>query len=116
MPLPWVRLDTGFPRNHKVLALLENGATGHRAAFVYVCSLAYVGEQGTDGFIPRTALPFIHAKPADAAKLSDVRLWVEVPGGWQINGWAEYQPSSAEHEERRKRAQLAAAARWQSKT
>lgn len=111
MGLNWVRLDTGFPRNHKTLALLGR-RDGHRAALAYLCSLAYAGEQGTDGFIPREALPQIHARPIDARALVEVRLWVAEPGGWLINDWAEYQPSTFETEQRSKRARAAALSRW----
>jgi hypothetical protein len=48
MPLPWVRLDTSIPRNHKILALLQD-KDGYRAFTVYICSMAYSGEQGTAG-------------------------------------------------------------------
>jgi hypothetical protein len=39
-------------------------------------------------------------------------LWIDVPGGWQIHGWAERQESTDETQARRERAQKAAAARW----
>jgi hypothetical protein len=77
MGLPWVRLDTAFPRNPKILALLEE-KDGYRAALVWVCSLAYSGEQGTDGFVPRYALQHLHGRPADAEKLVIHSLWVPV--------------------------------------
>lgn len=134
MGLPWVRLDCAFPRNPKLLALLGE-KDGHRAALAYLCSLAYSGEQGTDGFVPREALPFIHARLSDAALLARYGLWVKAgqsdggcdagvtpgvtgkPGypqahGWVIHGWAEFQESTPESQQRRKRAQAAAAARW----
>lgn len=111
MGLPWVRLDTTFPRNHKVLSLI-GGREGHRAALVYVCGLAYAGEQGTDGFIPREVLPLLHARPIDARRLVDVRLWIADPGGWVVNDWREYQPSTDETKERSNRARSAAMARW----
>jgi hypothetical protein len=38
MGLPWVRLDTQFPSNPKVLELAATKQ--HKAAFVYLCSLA----------------------------------------------------------------------------
>lgn len=111
MGLTWVRLDTAFPRNHKLLALL-GGREGHRAALAYLCGLAYAGEQGTDGFIPREALPLVHGRPAEAKRLVEVRLWVAEPGGWLINDWTEYQPSTAETDLRSKKARAAALARW----
>jgi hypothetical protein len=37
---------------------------------------------------------------------------VRAAGGWNINGWAEFQLATPDAEERRKKAQAAAAARW----
>ena len=111
MALPWVRLDTGLPRNHKILTLMDMRG-GRDAAFAYVCSLSYAGEQGLEGFVPRNALPFLHAKPVDAQKLVEVGLWVEQPGGWLINGWTDYQPTDDQNKRRSEKAQKAAAARW----
>ncbi len=109
--LPWVRFDTSLPDHPKVLELVEM-RDGRAAAFVYCCSLAYAGKHGTDGFIPKWALSRINGRPADAQKLVTVRLWREVEGGWEINGWAERQESTDETQARRERAQKAAAARW----
>src|ERR1039458_10800716 len=53
MPLPWVRLDTAFPMNQKLNAMLRC-KDGHRAAFVYLCGLSVSGGQGSDGFISRS--------------------------------------------------------------
>ncbi len=111
MGLPWVRLDTQFGTNPKVLELVA--AKRHKAAFVYVCALAYSGCHGTDGFIPSSALPFIHAIAQDANHLVDVGLWRPSPGGWDINGWDEFQISDDEAKRRRERAQKGAAARWE---
>lgn len=111
MGLPWVRLDTAFPRNPKLLALLRL-KDGHRSALVYVCMLAYSGEQGTDGFIPREALPFVHGSNGDVTRLVTQNLLYPQPGGWLINGWTEFQETTDETQQRRKRAQAAAAARW----
>ena len=114
MPLPWVRLDTAFPYNPKLLAMLAE-KNGHRAALVYLCSLAYSGAHGTDGFIPREALPFIHCDARSDAPVTLMKhgFWWEQPGGWLINGWDEFQESNPETQSRRKRAQAGAAARWE---
>ena len=109
--MQWVRLDTQFASNPKLLALLGE-REGHRAAFVWVCSLAYAGAHETDGYIPEQALPFIHARRVDANRLVDHRLWVPAPGGWSINGWAEFQLSTEEMQQRREKAQRAALIRW----
>lgn len=109
--LPWVRLDSAFPRNHKVLTLLS-GREGHRTLFAFCCGLSYCGEQGSNGFIPREALPFIHARKADAVRLTEVGLWHSEDGGWMVNDWSEYQPSTEEHQRRSTKARTAANARW----
>ena len=112
MPLPWVRLDTAFPYNPKLLAMVAE-KDGHRAGLVYLCSLAYSGAHGTDGFIPHEALRFIHGRAADAARLIENGFWRVQPGGWLINGWTDFQESNVETQERRKRAQAAAQSRWE---
>lgn len=111
MPLPWVRLDSNFWSNPKILALLRE-RTGYRAAFVWVAGLAYAGGHGTDGFITRETLPLIQGRQVDADLLVKTGLWQAEPGGWMINGWLEFQISSAEHDLRSKKARAAAAARW----
>lgn len=110
MGLPWVRLDTQFPSNPKILELAAGKKW--RAAFVYVAGLAYCGQHGTDGFIPITALPFIHATRSEANTLVSVSLWRPAPGGWDINGWDEFQVSDEAVKKRRERAQKGARARW----
>lgn len=112
MGMPWVRLDSAFSRNHKVLALLALGPRGYRAVAIYTFALGHSGEAGLDGFVPREALPLIHAKKADMAALVEVALVQEIAGGWVIPDWAEYQPTSAETAARSQRAKEAAAKRW----
>ena len=113
MSLPWVRLDSAFNTNPKVLELVADKQW--RPIVSYVCSLAYAGAHGTDGFIPKSALPFIHATAKDAEELVAARLWVPAPGGWDVNSWDEFQPSNEETKKRKHRAQEAAAARWNKK-
>jgi hypothetical protein len=93
MGLPWIRFDTSLPDNPKIL-LLCSVKDGHRAAFVYCCGLAYVGKHGTDGFIPTEALTRLNGRTPDAARLVDVGLWRSLPGGWEVHGWSEYNPST----------------------
>ena len=92
MARPWVRLDTGLPDHPKILALIE--ARKHRAALCYVFGLADCGRHETDGFIPRAALPFLHSGKAEAQALVDLRLWHHVEGGYAVNDWDLYQPTS----------------------
>ena len=106
----WVRLETALPTNPKTLALVEDGA--FRAFAVYICGLSYCGAQGTEGFIPRAALPYIHGRKTEASKLVEVGLWTEGAGGWDVNGWEDFQASSEEIKTRSDKAKKAAAARW----
>lgn len=108
--LKWVRLDSAFPMNHKIVTLVQQGR--HRAITVYCCGLAYAGGQGTDGWIPDAALPWLHGRRVDAAHLVEANLWVPRPGGWDIHDWCEYQPSSEETALRSERARAAALTRW----
>lgn len=91
--LPWIRFDTTMPDNPKILELCEM-REGHRAAFVYVCGLAYAGRHGTDGFIPSSALSRINGRKADADKLVQVGLWDAADKGWVVHAWDEYQQAS----------------------
>ena len=111
MPLPWIRLDTSMPDNPKVLRLLAM-KEGHRAAFVWCCSLAYAGKHGTDGLIEEYALARLNGRPADARRLVDVGLWDATEGGWVIHDWHEFQESTEETRKRSERAQAAARKRW----
>lgn len=108
----WVRLDAAFARNPKVIDMLAD-KDGFRAALVYVCALGYCGEQGTDGFVPRGALPFVHGRPRDADLLVKHRLWQAQNGtGWLIPDWAEYQPSTVDTQARSRAARKACCYRW----
>lgn len=110
MALPWIRFETSFPTNPKVLMLAEDKKW--QAIACYVSSLSYAGAQGTDGFLPKSCLPFIHGTAKIATDLVSVGLWKGCPGGWDINGWAEFQGTTDEHNARAARARAAAAVRW----
>lgn len=110
MPLPWVRLDTQWPHNPKFLALVEDKQW--RSITVYMAGLGYSGAHGTNGFVPALALPMIHGSKREGEQLVAVALWIPAQGGWDINGWAEFQPSSEETERRSQKAREAAQIRW----
>ena len=109
--LEWVRLDTAWPRNPKVLQLVTRRP---RTLVVYLSGLCYSGEHGLDGWIPAAALPFLHGNAGDAAALVDVGLWHTAVDcdGWDINDWHDYQPTADEMEKRKQKAREAARARW----
>lgn len=113
MPLPWVRLDTTFFDHPKILGLVADNQ--HRAIVLHLAAMTYAGKHGTDGFIPREALMYLHGRKPDAEQLVRAHLWKENGGGWDINGWDEYQVSDEETQKRRDKAKNAAAARWSRK-
>lgn len=105
MALPWVRLDTQFASNPKILALVS--AKKHRAIVAWVSSLGYSGAHGTNGFLPAACLPFIHATKVDATDLVMARLWHCAEGGWVINDWDEYQYSNEDYDDRKRKLERA---------
>lgn len=112
--LSWVRVQSSISRNHKTLALLPQKG-GDRALNVFIFGLGYCAEQGNDGFIPEGALGLIHGTARAAQMLVDVGMWLPIPGGWDINDYAEYQPSDDESKQRSARARHAAEVRWGKK-
>ncbi len=112
MPLPWVRLDTSMPDNSKVLHLIESHPQGMAAAFVWLCSIAYSGKHGTDGFVTRSALARCNGKAVHARLLVDHQFWRDEGVGWTIHDFNEYQESNAETQARSERARIAAFKRW----
>lgn len=92
MSLPWVRLDSHIGSHDKVLALLSDTSPKRwQAISSYMFALGWCGDHGTDGAVPRMALPFIHGTPATARLLVTYRLWEETLTGWQIVNYAERQ-------------------------
>lgn len=106
MGLPWVRLDSNINQHDKVLSLLGD-RDGYRALTVYVFGLGWSGGQGTDGFIPRGALPVLHGQDRHARLLVDHRLWEYAEGGWRIRNWAERQETTGVSEAKRLASQKA---------
>jgi hypothetical protein len=92
MGLSWVRLDANIGSHDKILALLTDPSAKKWQAFAsYTTALAWSGGQGTDGFIPQTALSFVHGNTSTARLLVKYRLWEEGLTGWQIVNFAERQ-------------------------
>ncbi len=107
----WVRVDAALAANHKVLALLSEKGGDH-ALNVYIFGLGHSARQGLDGFIPEIALGLFHGRRRDAELLVKTGLWREVPGGFEVPDFAEYQPAGEEVRRRSEKARLAAHARW----
>lgn len=117
MSLPWVRLDTGLPSHDKTLALLNDPSPKRWQAMASVpFAICWSGEHGTDGFVPVTALPFIHATKVTAALLVKHGFWTPVDGGWRIRNFEQRQElavvSAAKREAQRVGALKANCRRW----
>ena len=54
----------------------------------------------------------MHATKREAKELVTAGLWHTDVGGWQINGWDEFQISDDAAKDRRERARNAAKKRW----
>jgi hypothetical protein len=91
--LPWVRLDTSFFDNPKILALCSE-KDGYRAAFVYVSSIAYSGKHGTDGRIETYVLTRLNARRTEADRLVRHGLWKPTETGWVIHDYEVLQQTS----------------------
>lgn len=117
MALPWVRLDSHIASHDKILNLLADPSPKRwQAAFSYVCALGWSGDQGTDGRIPPTALPFVHGTAATARLLVKHDLWDEALVGWTIRNFALRQEmavvTAGKREMKRMAAEKGNCSRW----
>lgn len=106
-------MDTGIPQHPKIMALVHDNAW--RAISVWHFAVEWCGSAGTAGFIPHYALPAIHARTADMAKLVEVELLALAAGGWQLHNYGERNCADAEAVRRSERASKAATVRWHGK-
>ena len=109
--MPWIRLQTSIFDNPKLLNLQADKQ--YRAIVTHFEAMTYCGRTGLAGYIPKVATAkAISAVPADIDRLVAEGLWSSAPGGWQINGWSDYQVSDDEAVKRSEKAQKAAQERW----
>lgn len=108
--LKWIRLETTMFENPKLLYLKEDKQ--FKTVVVHLEAMTYSGRHGLGGFVPKAALRIIGATAADANRLVAASLWRPAAGGWDINGWNEFQLSDDEVTARSEKARKAAAARW----
>lgn len=108
----WTPLSTRFFRHPKVV---EAGRDG---ALLFLASLAYCQEHLTDGHVPAGVLRVLCAEswstPKAAEALVASGLWLEVDGGWLVDGWLDWNRSRAEVEANRE-AERARKAEWRRK-
>jgi len=120
--VPWVRLDEEFARHPKVLA------AGPLGMAMQVAALCYCNSYLTDGFVPRSVVAGLldleglgmrlwsgeligGGEDADwkliVSDLLDAGLWEEVPGGYRIHDFHDYQPTKREVLELREKRKAA---------
>lgn len=108
--LKWIRLETTMFENPKLLYLKEDKQ--YKTIVVHLEAMTYSGRHSLAGFVPKAALRVIGATMADANRLVAAALWTPAPGGWDINGWEEFQLANDEALRRSEKAKKAAGARW----
>ncbi|WP_349318877.1 hypothetical protein [Mycolicibacterium canariasense] len=111
MALQWIRLDTTFPDNPKIMDLVDTNQ--HRVVVAHVSMMCHIGKTETDGYFPEGALRRYGITKKDASVAVESGLWVPTPGGWAINGWAEHNPVDAAAQSRSDKARKAATRRWE---
>lgn len=117
MTMPWVRIDTGLAHHPKILALLNDADRQKwRAGLSYVFSIGWSAMGGTDGLVPRNALPSVHGTTQTANLLTHHGLWEPTLNGWTIHNYAVRQELSviteAKREARQQAAERGACVRW----
>lgn len=107
MSLPWVRLDANISSHDKILNLINDPSSKKwQAAASYMFALGWAGGHGTDGFVPRVALPEVKGTLSTARLLEKYGLWEEVLNGWWIKNFDIRQEASATAEAKRKAQSL----------
>jgi hypothetical protein len=94
------RFDDGTPDNLKIVA------AGPVASWLWFCGVIYCRKALTDGFIPtavvETLVRGLKQPLKHAAKLTEVRLWHEVEGGYSVHDYLDWNPTKAAMNEYRK--------------
>jgi hypothetical protein len=90
----WVKLDDGFARHPKILAIPDPALRLHLDAMCYAAGYL------TDGRVETGAL--LDPKPARIRALVEVGLWVPIGAGrYELHDWHDYQPSADDVRKRR---------------
>ena len=102
----WLKLDDGFAENSKIETLSD------RAFRLHVTAMCYCAKNLTDGYISERGARVCgvlanNSRPMrNVSELVEKGLWHAVDGGWEINDYLEYNPTSEEAKAlRRKRSE-----------
>jgi hypothetical protein len=95
----WVRLDSGYFENPKVMVAGRDGRALH------IASICWSGSQLTDGHVPEAAAAPLLSKAGvrrgAVEAVVEAGLWVPNGDGWDICGYLERNPSATDVEEDR---------------
>lgn len=111
--LQWIRLDTSFPDNPKIMELVDSNQ--HRVVVGHLSMMCHVGKTGTDGYFAEGALRRYAITKRDANLAVESGLWIPSPGGYEVNDWAEYQVADDAAKARSDKARKAAQKRWRDR-
>jgi hypothetical protein len=112
--LQWIRLDTTFPDNPKIMDLVDNNQ--HRVVVAHVSMMCHIGKTETDGYFSEGALRRYAITKKDAGIAVECGLWIPKPGGgFAVNDWAESNPVDAAALARSEKARKAAEKRWRNR-
>lgn len=99
--MSWLKVDDGFPSHEKVMALSE-GPCRADAIALWTFAGCWCSHALKDGFVPKGVVRAFGFHLEAAPELVRVGLWTESDGGFRFHDWADYQPSAAQVEERRR--------------
>lgn len=99
--MSWLKVDDGFPSHEKVMALSEGPCRGDAIA-LWVFAGCWTSHALREGFVPNGVIRAYGFHLEAASELVRVGLWVAAEGGYRFHDWADYQPSAAQVEERRR--------------
>lgn len=102
----WFRVDDQMPWHPKLMR------AGGDAGWLWVCGGCWIAAHGTDGLIPRAAIPMLSDRKSPlrlAERLIDVGLWEDRGEDVYMHDYLDWNPTAVEVAERR--AKRAAAGR-----
>ena len=97
--MPWFRLDDDFHHHPKVRA------AGNAAIGLWISCATYSAQYLTDGHID-TAIANSYGTEPQINRLTTTRLWIPDDTGYLIPDYLDYNPSSQQVLEDRKKARL----------
>jgi len=100
--MAWLKLDDGFAEHPRIDPLT------HKAFRLHITAMCLVARKLTDGYVTEKDAKLCRTQAgvsvAAVAELEASGLWERNGEGWYIRDYLDYNPSSAQVKEERKRA------------